>query len=197
MRGIFYAGLACVSCVLALTFVACSTAPESERPAKPAEPEKPVPPPEIQAAAEEVLGSEAEVLVWGDLARTGKRQALAINRVKKPPEGAVPGTLITRAAVLEFAGGNWREIFRCDQHLRNEKGYLGGTPVAPVSGWRLQYEQSDEKGLAMYFTPLNAPPGGYLQTIGVRWNPKAGRYQALDRNFENFQGENPTLEEVR
>lgn len=184
-------------CLLALSLVACGTAPETKTPDKPAEPEKPAPPPEIQTAAEEVLGSEAEVLLWGDLARTGKQQALVINRVKGQPKGAVPGTLITRAAILEFTGGRWREIFRCDQHLRNEKGYLGGTPVAPVSGWRLQYEQGKETGLAMYFTPLSAPPGGYQQTIGVRWNPKAGRYQALDRNFENFQGESPTLEEVR
>jgi hypothetical protein len=177
---------------------ACSRTPENTKvPDQPPAPEKPVVPPELQAAAEAVLGAETEILLWGDLAGNGRQQALAINRLQKPPGIALPGTLITRATILELDGGHWREIFRCDQHLRNPKGYLGGTPVAPVNGWRLQYEQNPGKGLALYFTPLTAPSGGYLQTIGVRWNRKAGRYQALDRNFEVFQGENPTLEEVR
>ncbi len=177
---------------------ACSRAPENTPVTEqPPASTKPAVPPELQAAAEAVLGGETEILLHGDLSGNGKPQALAINRLHRRPEVALPGTLITRAAILEFDGGTWREIFRCDQHLRNPKGYLGGTPVAPVHGWRLQYEQNPEKGLALYFTPLTVPPGGYVQTIGVRWNPKVGRYQALDRSFEVFQGENPTLEEVR
>jgi hypothetical protein len=30
--------------------------------------------------------------------------------------------------------------------------------------------------------------------IEVRWNAKVKRYQSLDRNFENFLGELPSLE---
>ena len=68
---------------------------------------------------------------------------------------------MSRAVVLENDGGRWKEMFRCDEHLQNPKGYLGGTPLAPVNGWRLQYEQDDDKGLQMYFTPL-AKPAGWL-----------------------------------
>jgi len=94
-------------------------------------------------------------------------------------------------------GMRWRELFRCDEHLKNPKGYLGGTPIAGVNGWRLQYEQSPEKGLTMYFTPLEQPAGGYIQTVGVRWDPKAKQYRSLDRNFEKFLAEVPMLGTVR
>jgi hypothetical protein len=46
----------------------------------------------------------------------------------------------------------------------------------------------------MYFTPLDKPAGGYVQTIGVKWNPKMKRYQSLDRNYEQFLGETNSLE---
>ena len=48
--------------------------------------------------------------------------------------------------------------------------------------------------LVMYFTPLDKPAGGYIQTIGIRWNPKVKRYESLDRTYEQFLGESPTLE---
>lgn len=144
--------------------------------------------------AENALGSEAEVLVFGDLALTGKQQILVINRLKKTPEGKAPGTLLTRAVIVEDDGGTWKQIFLCDEHLKNTKGFLGATPIAPVPSWRLQYEQHEDKGLVMYFTPLDKPAGGYVQTIGVRWNPKMKRYESLDRNYENFLGETTNLE---
>lgn len=154
-------------------------------------------PEEMKTAAEAVLGAEVEVLVWGDLAKNGKEQFLAIHRVAKTPEGAVPGINLLRGAILEKDGGKWREVFRVDEHLKNENGYLGGTPLSPVTGWRLQYEQNAEHGLQMYFTPIQQPAGGYRVTLGVRWNPKVGRYQALDRSYENFLGETKALEDVK
>jgi hypothetical protein len=108
---------------------------------------------------------------------------------------SVEGTLLTRAVILENAGSSWKQIFLCDEHLKNTKGFLGGTPLAPVNGWRLQYEQH-EKGLEMYFTPIMSPKGegGHVLPVGIRWNPKVKRYQSLDRTFENFLGELPSLE---
>jgi hypothetical protein len=159
--------------------------------------EAPKVPPEMLEAAKGVLSADAEVLVWGDLARTGKEQFLAIHRLPKTPEGAVPGTNLLRAAILERDGERWKEIFRCDEHLKNENGYLGGTPIAPVNGWRLQYEQNSERGLEMYFTPIQQPSGGYRVTLGVRWNPKVKRYQALNRNYESFLGETSAIDTVQ
>ena len=175
---------------LLLFAVGCSEAPKPEA-AKPPEPKYPA---EIESAVEAVLGSEAEILLVGDLAHNGEEQVLAINRVKGRQKTTAPGTLFTRAALLGKEGGKWRELFRCDEHLKNPKGFLAATPVSPVSGWRLQYEESKDKGLIMYFTPLAQPPGGYILTIGVRWNPEVKRYQSLDREYKNFLGETPMLE---
>ena len=182
--------------VAAVILAACGEAPKPAEPAAQA-PAAPAIPAEIEAAVRSVLGSEAEVIVWGDLALTGSQQALAINRLKVTPKTAVPGTLLVRAALVSKEGMKWRELFRCDEHLKNPKGYLAGTPIAGVHGWRLQYEQSPEKGLTMYFTPLEQHAGGYIQTIGVRWDPKAKQYRSLDRNFEKFLAEVPMLGIVR
>ncbi len=179
---------------------ACSApAPQksAEQPAEPAAPATPAVPAEIQAAAETALGSEVEVLVFGDLAKTDKQQFLAINRLKKTPTGVAPGILFTRAVVVENEGGKWTELLRCDEHLKNPKGYLGLTPLDPVNAWRLQYEQDSEKGLQLYFTPLQAPGKSHVLPIGVRWNHETKRYQSLDRNFEKFLLELPSLQNAR
>jgi hypothetical protein len=157
-------------------------------------PAAPVIPADVQAAADASLGSDTDVLVFGDLARNGHRQVLAVNRVKGNQQMAAAGTLVSRVAVIENEGVAWKEVFRCDEHLKNTEGFLGGTPLSPVNGWRLQYEQDARKGLQMYFTPIAKPAGGYIQTIGVRWNPQVKRYQSLDRTYEQFLGEVPTLE---
>lgn len=154
----------------------------------------PAVPPDYQTAAEKTLGSETDVLVYGDLAKNGHTQVLAADKLKVTPEGVAPGTLVTRVALIENDTGSWKEIFRCDEHLQNTKGFLGGIPLAPVNGWRLQFEQDADKGLEMYFTPIAKPAGGYIQTIGVRWNPKVERYQSMDPKFQNFLAEVPALE---
>jgi hypothetical protein len=193
-------GLAAVT-LAALTMLSCgSSAPRSpaakEEPVAPTAPAKPASPPDIQKAAELALGSETEVLAYGDLSKSGPQQILAINRLKAAPPGvSAEGILLTRAVILQNEGTSWKQIFLCDEHLKNTKGFLGGTPLAPVNGWRLQYEQHD-KGLEMYFTPLMSPKGegGHVLPVGIRWNPKVKRYQSLDRTFENFLGELPSLE---
>ena len=179
--------LACISC-------SSSPTPSAERQATPQQPAAPTIPSDIETAAESDLGSEAEVLVFGDLAKNGRTEALVVNRLKTTPQGTVPGTLVSRAAIIEREDGQWKEIFRCDEHLKNTKGYLGGTPLAGVPSWRLQSEQKRDKGLEMYFTPLAKPAGGYVQTLEVRWNPEVKRYQSLDRNFEHFLTELPAIE---
>jgi hypothetical protein len=156
----------------------------------------PAVPGEVANVAETLLGSQAEVLVFGDLAHTGSEQALVVNRLAKTPPGMAPGLLITRAVIAEKADGKWTEVFRCDEHLKNPNGFLGATPIAPVTGWRLQYEQNSAKGLVMYFTPLEMPGSTHIPTIGVRWNPQGKRYQSLGRNYEQFLSEVPALEKI-
>jgi hypothetical protein len=193
-------GLAAVT-LTALAMISCgSSAPTSpaanEEPVVPAAPSKPAIPVDIQKTAELALGSETEVLAYGDLSKSGPQQILAINRLKAAPPGvSAEGILVTRAVILENNGTSWKQVFLCDEHLKNTKGFLGGTPLAPVNGWRLQYEQHD-RGLEMYFTPLMSPKGesGHVLPVGIRWNPKVKRYQSLDRTFENFLGELPALE---
>ncbi len=186
MRSLLAAAMACLLALLA----GCGSAPPAENPKA----ATPVVPQELQDVAKALLGAESEVIVFGDLAHTGQQQALIVNRLAKTPQGAVPGLLITRAVVVEQDGRKWKEALRCDEHLKNPNGYLGATPLVPVTGWRLQHEQDAEKGLVLYFTPLEMVGASHIPTIGVRWNPKVKRYQSLDRNFEQFLGEVPTLE---
>ena len=158
---------------------------------------EPAIPEEIQSAATSVLGSETEVLAFGDLAKNGKRQFLAANVVPKTPTNNLPGTIVTRAVVVENTDGKWAEVLRCDEHLKNQKGFLGLTPLTAVTGWRLQYEQSEVKGLELYFTPLKGITDSHVLPIGVRWNPATNRYQSLDRTYEHFLLESPSLEAAR
>src|SRR5580704_6652150 len=98
--------------------------------AAPGAPATPAVPDEVQKAAETALGSDTEVLLYGDLAKNGSRQILAVNRIKGTPQVAMPGTVITRGVILENIGGTWKEILRCDEHLENPKGFLGNIPLA-------------------------------------------------------------------
>src|SRR5437879_10228644 len=171
---------------------ASKPAPQAEtKPAEPAIPE------DIQLAAKALLGSESQVLAFGDLAKNGKQQFLAANVVPKTPTNNLPGTIVTRAVLAENDDGKWTDILGCDEHLKNPKGYLGLTPLAPVTGWRLQFEQNAEKGLQLYFTPLQGTTDSHVLPIGVRWNSATKRYQSLDRTYEHFLLESPALNDVR
>jgi hypothetical protein len=162
--------------------------------AKPAEPAIPN---DIQEAAKTLLGSDTQVLLVGDLAKNGKRQFLAANVIPKTPKNNVPGTVVTRAVVAEEDNGKWTELLRCDEHLKNSKGYLGATPLDSITGWRLQYEQNAEKGLQLYFTPLKVNGDTHVLPVGVRWNPQSKRYQSLDASYEHFLKESASLDNVR
>jgi hypothetical protein len=184
--------------VTSMPLVGCGTtpAPKQEETVA-AKPEEPSVPPEIQAAADALLGAETKVLSYGDLAKNGKQQVLVANVVPKTPKDNIPGTIITRAVIAQNEDGKWAEVFRCDEHLKNAKGYLGMTPIEPVTGWRLQFEQDAEKGLTLYLTPVKGMDDRHVLPIGVRWNPKTKRYQSLDRTYEQFLLESPTLSNAR
>lgn len=169
-------------------------------PTKPAEVAKPAEaaiPEEMQDAAQAILGREAKVLVYGDLAKTGKPQILAANVVPKTPQNQIPGTVVTRAVVLEKNEAKWAEILRADEHLKNAEGYLALSPRDSIGGWRLQWEQNEEKGLQLYFTPVKGNSDPHVLPVGVRWNPEKKRYQSMDRSYEHFLMESPSLGEVR
>ncbi len=152
-------------------------------------------PDDIQSVADKSLGAETTVLAYGDLAKNGKQQILAINALKATPPGVAPGILFNRLVVLQHNGDVWKEVLRGDEHLENEKGFLGAIPLAPVNGWRLQLDRADAtKGLVMYFSPIVAPKGGHISALGVRWNAKVNRYQSLDSTFTQFLSEVPQLE---
>lgn len=185
------------SLAVACLLVGCGpepTATKTEPAAEAPKPATPTVPEDIQAAAQSLLGTETQVLLFGDLAKTGKQQFLAANVVPKTPKNNnIVGTIITRAVVGENDDGKWSEIFRCDEHLKNAKGFLGLTPLSPVTGWRIQYEQDPVRGLQLYFTPVASAADPHVLPIGVRWNPQAKRYQTLDRTYEHFLNEAPTL----
>jgi hypothetical protein len=154
-------------------------------------------PDEYQEAAKAMLGSDSEVLLFGDLAKTGKEQVLAANVVPNTPKSVVAGTVVTRAVVAEKSDGKWSEVLRADEHLKNPKGFLGLTPLQAVTGWKLQYEQSPDKGLTMYFTPVKTGSSERTLPIAVSWNPKTDRYQSMDPSYQHFLAEAPTLENPR
>jgi hypothetical protein len=162
-----------------------------KKPAEPAVPE------DVQAAASTMLGSDAQVLLLGDLASNGRQQFLAANVVPNTPKSTVAGTVVTRAVIAENDDGKWVELMRADEHLKNQKGYLGLTPLQPVNGWKLQYENSAIKGMSLYFTPIKTGSNEKTLPIAVKWNPATKRYQSMDLNYEHFLSEAPTLESPR
>src|SRR5260370_15841012 len=110
-------------------------------------------PEEIQLAAQSLLGSESHVLAFGDLAENGKQEFLAANVVPKTRTNNLPGTIVTRLLVAENTDGKWAEVLRCDEHLKNQKGFLGLTPLVPVTGGRLQNQQKHTKDLQLHSHP--------------------------------------------
>jgi len=197
---------ALVAGVVAFFLAGCQSAQQTT-PAEAAAPTAaPMAVPEVQRVAEAVLGKQAEVVARGDLARNGSEQLLVVNRFERGARGdAVPGNsttiFVTRAVIVEKNDGKWAEVLRCDEHLKNPRGYLGGSPAAPVTGWRLEFTPGADKGLELRFTPsgageqrLSDEPDRGGRTIAVRWNAKAKRYQSLDQSHKGYMGEVPTLE---
>jgi hypothetical protein len=154
-------------------------------------------PEDVQDVAKALLGSETQVLLYGDLAKTGKQQVLAANVVPNTPKSLVAGTVVTRAVVAENEDGKWVELMRADEFLKNSKGFLGLTPLQSVTGWKLQYDQSPDKGMTMYFTPIKAGSNERTLPIAVSWNPATKRYQSMDLTYQHFLLEAPSLENSR
>ena len=181
---------------VSISVVGChsSQSSSSQTAAKPAELAVPD---DMQSAADAFLGKETTVLVFGDLAKNGNRQLLAANVVPKTPKNALPGTIVTRAVLAEESGGSWHELVRCDEHLKNDKGYLGGSPIDPVAGWRVQFEQNAIEGFHLYLTPVKGNDDPHVLPLAVRWNPAVKRYQTLDRNYEHFLTEAGSLGPAR
>ncbi len=183
--------------IAALFSAGCGQDTPPEKPAAEVKPASSAVPAEVQGAADSLLGKETTVLLVGELAKNGKQQFLAANVVPKTPKNDLPGTIVTRVVVAENEDGKWKEILRCDEHLKNEKGFLPGTPIGGVTGWRLAFEQEPEKGLQLYFTPLKGAVDTHSLPIGIRWNSAAKRYQSLDRSYEHFLNEAPSLNTAR
>jgi hypothetical protein len=153
-------------------------------------------PSELQALADSLLGSGSRVVAYGDLAQNGREQALVIDPITTSAND--PSDLIfTRAALLEREGAKWREILRCDEHLKNTRGFLGGAPLVPITGWKLELMR-DRNGKdavqTLYFTPLPARESARVAPIAVRWNRKLNRYQSVDQKNEQFLAELTLLE---
>jgi len=161
--------------LLSLAIVLGGCGADASKPAAQAEakPTEPAVPEEIQLAAKSLLGSESQVLAFGDLAKNGKQEFLVANVVPKTPTNNLPGTIVTRVVVAENTDGKWAEVLRCDEHLKNEKG------------------------LQLYFTPLKAVTDSHVLPIAAQWNPATKRYQSLDRNYEHFLLESPSLQDAR
>ncbi len=161
---------------------------------------------ESRQMADTALGKQAEILAHGDLAGNGMEQVLAVNRVASSKDSAGPedsgSIFITRAAILQKGDGKWTELLQCDEHLKNQNGYLGGAPAGRIAGWRIEFKTDTKQGLELKFTPAGSEageegsgmgaPGG--QTVVVRWNASTKRYQSLDSTHEKFLSEAPTLE---
>jgi hypothetical protein len=198
--------LALLAGIAALLLAGCNSAQQDSSKNLPANSGPAAEETETQRVAEAALGKAAEVLAHGDLARNGLEQILIANRQANTPGGAAGSTnsavRITRAAIVEKNGEQWTEVFRCDEHLKNPHGYLGNSPLARVSGWRLEYEPGAKQGLEMKFTPADPEtdrqPSGDGESPGksvtVRWNTKVKRYQSLDQSQERYLSEIPTLE---
>lgn len=185
--------------VIALSLIFAGCGSEAPKPAEQAEkkPAEAAIPQEFQDAASALLGSDAQVLLFGDLAKTGKQQVLVANVLPNTPKSTVAGTVVTRAVIAENDDGKWAEVMRADEYLKNQKGYLGLTPLQAVNGWKLQYENSADKGMSLYFTPIKPGTNEKTLPIAVKWNPATKRYQSMDLTYEHFLGEAPSLENPR
>lgn len=180
--------------VLSMVLGACSS--ETPKPTEP-KPAAHAIPEEFQDAANALLGSDAQVLLYGDLAKNGSQQFLAANVVPNTPKSTVAGTVVTRAVIAESVDGKWTELFRADEYLKNPKGYLALTPLQAVTGWKLQYENGPDTGMSLYFTPIKAGAAEKTLPIAVRWNTATKRYQSMDLSYQHFLLEAPTLENPR
>jgi len=186
----------------------------AQEPAKPAaKPAEPVASEDLVSVARGALGPDGEVLASGDFAAGGGRQILAVQRL---PSGmasaagsAAPAGVVTalgssaqeqetaveviRVSILVDDKGTWKEAFRADEHLKNRRGYLPGTPVAPVTAWHLVYSKTAAEGFRLEFTPKDLPPGRKPPVVYAAWNAKRREYDAVKAWGKGFLEPEPTL----
>jgi hypothetical protein len=179
--------------VAALVLSGCGSEPAVPTPEAAKKAAEGVIPQDVQDAANALLGSDTQVLLYGDLAKNGQKQMLAANVVPNTPKSTVAGTVVTRAIIAENVDGKWTELFRADEYLKNQKGYLALTPLQSVTGWKLQYENSPDKGMSLYFTPVQKGTTEKTLPIAVRWNPEQKRYQSMDMSYQHFLNEAPSI----
>lgn len=187
--------LAVAALSLGLLFAGCGSEPPKPEPEATKKAVEPAVPQEVQDAADTLLGSGTQVLLYGDLAHNGTQQMLAANVVPNTPKSTVAGTVVTRAVVAQDENGKWTELLRADEFLKNPSGYLALTPLQAVTGWKLQYENSPEKGMTLYFTPVHQGIQNAEKTlpIAVKWNPDKKRYQSQDTSYQHFLNESPSI----
>ena len=131
---------------MSLCFAGCGSEPPKAAPEAEKKPAEPAIPQEVQDAASTLLGSDAQVLLYGDLAHDDTKQMLAANVVPNTPKSTVAGTVVTRAVIAENENGKWTELFRADEYLKNQKGYLALTPLQAVTGWKLAIRRQPREG---------------------------------------------------
>jgi hypothetical protein len=181
--------------VLTLLFAACNQGANNENPNQaPAEDASAATPPEIQSVADAALGTGAHVVAFGNLGGMGTQQVLAVNPLHSGTVARDPDLIISRAVIVDHQPGGWKEIFRCDESLKNPAGYLPGLRHPASAGWRLKLGTGGADGSTLYLTPLSQPGTGPQDMIGVRWNPGVKRYESLDSHFRAFLHEEPALE---
>jgi hypothetical protein len=187
--------LGAAALAIGLLLAGCGSEPPKPAPEAEKKAAEPAIPEDVQAAADALLGSGTQVLLYGDLAHNGTQQMLAANVVPNTPKSTVAGTVVTRAVVAQNANGKWTELLRADEYLKNPNGYLALTPLQAVTGWKLQYENSPEKGMSLYFTPVKEGAANSEKTlpIAVKWNPEKKRYQSMDMSYQHFLNESPSI----
>lgn len=192
MRHVVMTGLLC-ACAFAM---ACG-GPAGNSGAAPKTAEASTAPDDILDVAHGALGREGEALAWGDLTLDGRKQVLVVNRTGKA-EGA-PGEefMFTRMAVVENVSGSWTEVLLCDERLKNEKGYLIGSPSEAIFRWKMSFVKDPVKGLMLTITPMGNGSDTKGKTLHVRWNPAVSRYQAFDPATDKFTGEVANVEIIQ
>jgi hypothetical protein len=197
LRLIVLTGLFCV-CAFAIACGGSSQTPAAPSAAQ-TETSAPSVPEEFAAVARGAFGSEGEALAWGDLALSGDQQLLVVSRLHGAQGGQAGEIFFTRLTVAENKGGHWTQVLLCDEHLKNDVGYLGGAPGEIVSRWKLSFVKDPAKGLVLSITPMGQGADALGKTIHVRWNPnvKVKRYQSFEGNPDHFMAETSSLEIIQ
>ena len=184
---------------------AATTAPAAAAPAT-------VIPDEEAAAAKAALGSDAQVLLFGEVGGAGTQQVVAIDALPgapsapmdqyirrgapTPPNIGEPGVKVSRVSILDKENGSWSEVLRVDEYLKNRNGYLRGGPATAVAGWSLQPGVEGGRQV-LHFTALAPEAAVRSGPISVAWNPKTKLYQSLDLSGKQFLGETRTLDTAK